>query len=197
MGRRLATTMGALTELATEPGVLARVTLGGDALTAELDAVDAAGFSSSLPGLIHYDVTREDPRAHSLLGSLLEQRQVVRFVDGGLVDNLPAKVAWRAVHRGAIGTRNALVLALNGFARRLNTPLWLPLQQLAALNVSRQLPYAHVVQHFQRTLSPLDVVPRVELLLQAMELGRNQLEPQRPLITRLLAPLPSLPEHGF
>jgi len=191
--RRMLEVTGPLAELSTRPGVLARLTLGGDALSAELDAVDAAGFSSALPGVIHYDVTRDDPRAHSILGSLLEQRGISRLLDGGLVDNLPLKVAWRAVHRGAVGTRNALVLGLNGFAPRVSTPHWYPLQKIAALTVAPQLAYGHVVQDFRSTLSPLDVVPDIELLLRAMELGREQFEPQRALIVRMLHPLPERP----
>jgi predicted acylesterase/phospholipase RssA len=190
--RRLTAAVGALAELVSRPEVLTRVTLGADDLTAEFDAVDAAGFSSSLPGVVHYDVLRDDPRMRGMLDDLLASRGLFRLVDGGLVDNVPAKVAWRAVQRGAVGSRNVFILALDGFAPRLTTPLWLPLQRVAARNVARSLPYAHLAHRFQRTLSPLDVVPSVELLLQAMELGRQQLEHALPLLTRMLAPLPPL-----
>ncbi|MCI0570511.1 MAG: patatin-like phospholipase family protein [Myxococcaceae bacterium] len=190
---RFGAALAALRELTSRPDVLAQVTLGADDATAEFDAVDAAGFSSSLPGVVHYDVLREDARMHGLLGDLLASRGLFRLVDGGLVDNVPAREAWRAVQRGRVGTRNVFILALDGFAPRLTTPLWLPLQRVAAANVERNLPYAHLLHRFKRTLSPLDVVPSVELLLKAMELGRRQLDGALPLLTRMVAPLPPIP----
>src|SRR5204862_6028676 len=135
---------------------------GADDVTSEFDAVDAVGFSSALPGVIHYDVLRDDPRMRGLLDQLVEEREVLRFVDGGLVDNLPAKAAWRAVHKGRIGTRNAFILALNGFSMKLSTPLWLMLERVAEVNVSRNRPWAHLVHDFPRTLGPLVIVPTVE-----------------------------------
>ncbi|MCU0701585.1 MAG: patatin-like phospholipase family protein, partial [Myxococcaceae bacterium] len=106
--------VAALWEFATRPEILTRVTLGADEGTEDFDAVDAAGFSSALPGIIHYDVLREAPQMHGLLEALFRQKHLFRLVDGGLVDNVPSKAAWRAVHKGEIGTRNAFILALNG-----------------------------------------------------------------------------------
>ena len=77
-----------------------------DLLVGDVDALDAAGFSSALPGVIHYDVFRDDPRMHSLLTQYMGDHGIARFIDGGLVDNLPARAAWRAVHKGEIGTRS-------------------------------------------------------------------------------------------
>lgn len=189
--RRMLGATGPITELVTQPETLKRLVLGEDDLSAGLEAADAAGFSSALPGVIHYDVTRDDPRSHSILGALLEQHGVSRLVDGGLVDNLPVEVASRAVQRGAVGTRNALVLGLNGFAPRLSTPLWYPLQQIAELTVRPQRDAAHLICDFHRTLSPLDVVPGVEQLVHAMDLGVRQFEPLLPMVRELLRPLPS------
>jgi hypothetical protein len=190
VARRVQEAMGALAELFTRPEMMVRLVLGEDEGTADFDALDAAGFSSALPGVIHYDVPLESQRMASLLDDLFESRGLSRLVDGGLTDNLPAKAAWRAVHNGRIGTRNAFVLALNGFAPKLTTPLWLPLQRLAALTVDPNRPYAHLVKDFKRTLSPLELVPSVDLVGQAMELGRRQIQDEMPFICRMLAPLP-------
>jgi len=190
VARRLQGAMGALAEFFTRPEIMVHLVLGEDEGTADFDALDAAGFSSALPGVIHYDIPRESERMASLLDGLFESRGLLRLVDGGLTDNLPAKAAWRAVHGGRIGTRNAFVLALNGFAPKLTTPLWLPLQRLAALTVDPNRPYAHLVKDFKRTLSPLDLVPSVDLVGQAMELGRRQIQDEMPFICRMLAPLP-------
>lgn len=192
VARKVQEAMGAVAEFFSRPEMMVKLTLGEDDETREFDALDAAGFSSALPGVIHYDVPRESERMASLLDGLFESRGLLRLVDGGLTDNLPAKAAWRAVHKGRIGTRNAFVLALNGFAPKLTTPLWLPLQRLAALTVAPNRPYAHLVKDFKRTLSPLELVPSVDLVGRALELGRKQIQDEMPFICRMLAPLPQL-----
>ncbi len=184
--------VAALAELVAVPGVMTRVHLGLDDEYGSFDALDAAGFSSALPGIIHYDVLRDDPRMHQMLQGLFEARGIFRLIDGGLVDNVPAKAAWRAVHKGQIGTRNAFILALNGFSPKLSTPLWLVLQQLAELGVARNRPWAHVMHDFKRTLGPLVIVPTVDQMLDAFAIGRDAMAWQMPLIARMLAPLPRL-----
>jgi predicted acylesterase/phospholipase RssA len=192
LARSMQGTFGALAELFTRPEIMVKLHLGADQTTGEWDALDAAGFSCALPGVIHYDVLREDARMKGLIEGLMETHRVSRLVDGGMVDNLPCKAAWRAVHRGQIGTRNAFILALNGFATKLSQPLWLPLARLAEANVGANRPFAHLVHDFSKTLSPLALVPSLQDLAVALELGRKQLTPQVPFLTRMLAPLPRL-----
>ena len=192
MARKVQEAMGALAEFFTRPEIMEHITLGLDEGTQDFDALDAAGFSAALPGVIHYDVLRDDARMRGMLDELFERRGLFRLIDGGLTDNLPAKAAWRAVHKGFIGTRNAFILGLNGFSPKLSTPLWLPLERLAALTVQPNRPYAHMVKDFKRTLSPLDLVPSVELMSRAVALGRSQLNDDMPFICRMLAPLPMI-----
>jgi predicted acylesterase/phospholipase RssA len=192
VARQIQAAMGALTEFFAHPEMLLRLHLGADESTSAFDALDAAGFSSALPGVIHYDVLRDDPAMHELLGALFEEKGLFRLIDGGIADNLPAKAAWRAVHKGRIGTRNAFILALNGFAPKLTTPLWLPLERLAEMNVKPNRAYAHLVKDFRRTLSPLELVPSMQLISNAVELGRRQLAGDMAFISRMLAPLPAL-----
>lgn len=192
LARQMQLAMGSLADFFMRPEIMVKLHLGADSDTAEFDALDAAGFSCALPGIIHYDVLRDDPRMHTLIGDLMATRKVAAFIDGGLVDNVPAKAAWRAVHKGQIGTRNAFILAMNGFAQRFTTPLWLPLQRLAEANVNGNRPYAHLMIDFKKTLSPLELVPSVELVAQAIAMGRQQLIPDVPFLTRMLAPLPAL-----
>jgi predicted acylesterase/phospholipase RssA len=187
--------LSAIAELVSRPDVLVKVHLGQDAETGAFDALDAAGFSSAVPGVIHYDVLRDDPRMHQLISRVMEAHGVSRFIDGGLVDNLPAKAAWRAVHKGLLGTRNAFILGLNGFAPKLSQPLWLVLQQLAELNVKHARGWAHLTLDSKRTLSPLAVVPTVDQLLDGIEVGRRSLVPHLSLLSRMLAPLPRLADH--
>lgn len=192
VARRVQAAMGALAELITRPEIMVKLHLGLDEGTQEFDALDAAGFSSSLPGVVHYDMLRDDAHMGGLLDGLFAQKGLARLIDGGLVDNLPAKAAWRAVHKGRIGTRNTFILALDGFAPRFSTPFWLPLQRLAAMTVAPNLPYAHHIARFNRTLSPLELVPSMDLASKAMYLGRKQLREDMPFLTRMLSPLPPL-----
>ncbi len=178
-------------ELAS-PRILDGIHLGLDDWTRDFDVVDAVGFSCAVPGLIHYDVLRPDPRMHDLLGTLFDQRELFRLVDGGLTQNVPAQAAWTAVQDGRLGSRNALILALDGFAPRLSTALWLPLQRIAAENVKAATRYAHVVKAFPRTPSPTDLIPSIQGVVRAIQRGRDALEGDAPLIARLLQPLPPL-----
>jgi len=155
--------------IATDIGTGERVVLREGSLSAAMRA------SMSVPGLM----------APVQIGSHY-------LVDGGLVDNVPAKAAWRAVHKGFIGTRNAFILAMNGFAPKLTTPLWLPLERLAELTVTANRPYAHLFKDFKKTLSPLELVPSVEMLTRAIEMGRRQMTDDLPFLSRMMTPLPPL-----
>ncbi|MFT3917282.1 MAG: patatin-like phospholipase family protein [Anaeromyxobacteraceae bacterium] len=187
--RRYATAIfRAVGELMVQRDRLARIYLGADEETRAFDAIDAVGFSSALPGVIHYDVLRDDERMHRLLGDLFARHDLFRLVDGGLVDNLPARAAWGAVQRGTIGTRNAFVLALEGFGPKLGQPLWYGLEQLAAQNVARSLPFVHHRRSFQRVLSPAEVVPSAAALGRAVRDGKSELHPDMPFVARMCRP---------
>jgi len=182
----------AIAEFTARPDILTRVHFGADAGTEDFDALDAAGFSSALPGIIHYDIFRDDPRMHSLLTQYMGDHGIARLIDGGLVDNVPSRAAWKAVHKGELGTRNAFIFALNGFSMKLTTPLWLALERLAEVNVAKNRPWAHLTHDFKRTLGPLVIVPTVEQLLSAVQLGRKALAWDMQLVSRMMAPLPQL-----
>ena len=183
-------------ELMAQRDRFARLYLGADDGTADFDAIDAVGFSSALPGVIHYDVLREDPRMHALLDDLFRRRDLFRLVDGGLVDNLPARPIWGLAQAGAIGTRNTLVLGLEGFGPKLSQPLWYGLEQIAAQNVARSKPFVNVLRSYQRVLSPLDVVPGPAALRRAVQSGRTELLPDMALVARLCRPFPAPAWHG-
>ncbi len=190
--RRAGQIVSALGELIAQPNRLAHLYLGLDEGTADFDALDAVGFSSSLPGVIHYDVLRHDPPAHESLGRLLQARELGWLADGGLVENCPARCAQTAMRRRHGGLANSLVLALDAFSPKLATPAWLPLERLAHENVRRALPWSSLYVPFSRTLSPLEIVPGEVQARRALALGRAQLAPHMPLLARALEPLPDL-----
>lgn len=182
----------AIAELARIPRLTARLVFGASEETRQADAIDAAGFSASVPGVIHYDVLREDPRMHELLHGLLERHDLLRLCDGGVVDNVPVRTAWQHVQRSGLpgaGSRNAVIFALDGFAPRLMTPLWLPLQSIAAPAVARNRPYAHIYKAFRKTLSPLALLPSQRALQSVVQSAKEELLSELPVLQRLLAPI--------
>jgi hypothetical protein len=79
------------------------------------------------------------------------------------------------------------------FAPRLvGNPLWLPAQRMAAVNVKRNRPYAHVYKAFQWTLSPMELIPNIAHMTSALRRGRYEMEREMPLIEALMKPLPGL-----
>ena len=181
----------ALLELGQRKETLRSIIVGSDPVTRSYDLMDALGFSAAVPGVIQYDLAPESTRMARLLDDLFERKQIRRLLDGALVENVPAKAAWRAVHSGALGRRNCLVVALDSFAPKLKQPLWLPIQRLIRQNVLLNLRYAHVVKTFTSTLSPLDLVPSPGQIEKAITWGRKEFEYEMPLLKKLLAPLPS------
>lgn len=190
---RAGTIARALQEISRQP--VRPIYVGGDRLTREFDVLDAIGFSSAVPGVIHYDILRDDPRMTGLLSELMRREGVVRLVDGGLIDNLPAREAHRAVQEGACGERDPFVLAMDSFAPQLTTRhlLFLPLMRIAAENSKAGRQAAHLTLTYKHVLSPLSVVPSVTEFLRAVENGKRETEPWIPLIRKLVGPIPDPP----
>jgi predicted acylesterase/phospholipase RssA len=181
----------AISEIVAQP--LKTIVLGGDELTREFDVLDAVGFSSSVPAIIHYDILRDDPRMAELVERLLEREGVARLTDGGVVDNVPAKAALTAVQEGAVRRRDPFVLALDAFAPHLeigSNMLFLPLMRLAAETSKLGYRTAHHTVSFRDVLSPLTVVPSEAQVAKAIAKGRAQFEKHLPFIQKMLAPIP-------
>ncbi|HTP51699.1 MAG TPA: patatin-like phospholipase family protein [Anaeromyxobacteraceae bacterium] len=190
MKRLMSDMLTAIGELIQQRDRFARIYLGADAQTHAFDAVDAVGFSSALPGVVHYDILRDDPRMHALVQELFKRHDLFRLVDGGLVDNLPARAAWRCARSGAIRSRNAFVLGLEGFGPKLSQPIWFGLEQLAAQNVARNRPFVHHQRSFQKVLSPVVLLPSEGDLQRAVRHSKSELAPDMPFLARMCRPFP-------
>ncbi len=184
--------LSTLADLLRVPGILKNVVLGESAETRELDVVDAVGFSSAVPGALHYELARDAPTEVDRIESILDEHGLFRVTDGGVIDNVPARTAWGAVQGGMIGTRNVFILALDGFSPRLSTPLWLPIERIAHENVRRSVPYAHHYVAYRKTLSPVDLLPRAAAVMRIVESTKAELSDQMPFIQRMLEPLPGV-----
>ena len=190
--RAVGTVARTLAELMRVPDILQHLSLGDTDETREFDVVDAVGLSSSVPGALHYDLARDNPVEVERVEALFRTHELFRVTDGGVTDNVPARTAWRAVQHGRIGTRNAFILALDGFSPRLTTPLWLPLERLAYENVKRSIPYASHYVAYRHTLSPVELLPKVPAALRAIDAAKEELMKDLPFIQRMLEPLPGL-----
>src|SRR5439155_17663816 len=98
-----------------DPRIVKGLVLGADELTARVAAVDAAGFAAAIPGVLHYDVDPDADPGAAVLDEIFERPDIAAMVDGGVVSNVPAELAWRRVHAGRLGTRNAVYLAFDCF----------------------------------------------------------------------------------
>lgn len=192
VGRKIPAVVGALVELVQLSERLETIYLGLDEGTEQFDAIDAVGFSAALPGVVHYDVDRADDRVHRMIGDLFARRELFRMADGCLVDNVPARAAWRGVHRGLAKTRNVFILAMDAFAPKLTTPVWLAMQSIVSGQVQRSCEWAHLYKSFRGTLSPLELVPKIPATFKMLDRGKRELEPEMAFIGRMLQPLPPL-----
>lgn len=177
-------------ELLQSPEALTEVVFGSDEATLQADILDAAGFSSSIPGLIHYDVIRDDPRMKKLLDDLYARYGITRLAEGGIVNNVPVRPAWTEVMRGRLGTRNAFFVALDCFAPKLRRAPFLPIMQICKANVARNLPFANFYHALDRTLNPLNLVPKRADMVRAMDWTYEELQPKMPWIEACLGEIP-------
>ncbi len=169
-------------ELMATPDALREVVFGAEESTLDADILDAAGFSSSIPGLIHYDVLRDDKRMKALLDDLYARHGITRLVEGGIVNNVPVRPAYAEVVKGRIKRRNAFYLALDCFPPRVRSVIFYPIQTLVRPNVVRNVAYAHHYMALDRTLSPLNLVPGIEDVMRAQQWTIDELEPHMPFI---------------
>jgi len=195
--RGITRTAGILREFLARQDALVEMVLGQTPGTEDFDALDAVGFSAAVPGVLHYDVLRDDDRMRRLLDDLYATYGITRLGEGGLVSNVPARAAWKGAVRGELDVRQPFVLALDCFAPNPRRPLWLPVQQLVRTgNVDRDRKYADLYLPMPRTLSPLNVVPALRDAMKATEWGREALHPHMAFIREMVRPIAILDEDS-
>jgi len=168
--------------------VVKPIVIGGDDLTRDFNVVDAASFSSAIPGVLHHETS--DPRMIPILDALLEDNGIAAIVDGGAASNVPVELAWKRVRDGKLGTRNACYLAFDCFHPQWDAKhLWLvPITQAIQLQMVRNAPYADHLVRFAPTLSPANLAPSVATIDRACEWGRISVDRAIPVTTVLLQP---------
>ncbi len=187
---------GIVREFLARQDALVELVLGRTPGTEDFDALDAAGFSAAVPGVLHYDVLRDDPRMRRILDDIYATYGITRLGEGGLVANVPARTGWRASVAGDLGVRQPFVLALDCFAPNPRRLAWLPLMQLVrTANVERDRRYADLYLPMTRTLSPANVVPAMRDAMLATRWGREALEPHIPFIKEMVRTIQVLPDQ--
>jgi hypothetical protein len=128
---------------------------------------------------------------HALLDELFAQKDVAALVDGGTASNVPVELAWRRIHDGRLGTRNACYLAWDCFQPQWDPKhLWLqPITQALSVQMVRNAPYADLLVRFKPTLSAITLAASPRAIDRTTEWGRASVEPALPVITRLLEPV--------
>lgn len=190
--KRMQLFFNAVRQLNKNSRLLTQVVFGRED-TKNFPIIEATGFSSSVPGLLNYDIFHDDPDTIGPLDEMFERNELLRLCDGGVVNNVPSRVAWESVQLGSIGTRNSHIVGFDVFApiATSRNMLWIPAQQFARSGVLSNIPYSdqHIV--YQNTPSPLQIfVNSYTKLKTIVESSREQLEPHMKYIDAALAPLP-------
>ncbi|RAL22806.1 hypothetical protein DL240_07895 [Lujinxingia litoralis] len=191
--RKLKLFFGAVRQLSKNPRLLTQVVFGAEPGTEHFPVIEAAGFSCSVPGLLHFDVFHDDPETIAPLESVFSRHQLLRLCDGGVVNNVPSKVAWESVQRGSVGSRNAQILSYDAFAP-LSTGrnlIWIPIQQIARPAVVANMPYASYHKTFRTPPSPLQIIVNsYSKLKRIIQSARDELESDVPYIRESMKELP-------
>ncbi len=169
--------------------VVKAVVVGGDDRTRDFNVVDAASFSSAIPGVLHHET--RDPRMLPILDGVLEENDVAAIVDGGTASNVPVELAWKRIRDGRLGTRNACYLAFDCFHPQWDPRhLWLaPIAQAIQLQMVRNLPYSDHIVRFSPTLSPVNLAPSAGSIDRACAWGNKRVDKAIPITSALLQPI--------
>ena len=187
----LARLVGPLVSLAMSRQVLVPLLLGADPETRRMAALDAAGFSAAIPGVLAYDVARDDAESVGILDGIFARHALAGLVDGAIVSLVPARYAWEAIEAGRLGTRHCAILALDALAkaRGANAAL-LPLLRVAASTADRDKAFWDLHVNFRNAPPFLALFPGEERLRAAAAQGEREFEPVARMLPELLAPVP-------
>ena len=169
--------------------VVKAIVVGGDDLTGDFNVVDAASFSSAIPGVLHHET--RDPRMVPILDDVLDTHDVAAIVDGGTASNVPVELAWKRIRDGRLGTRNACYLAFDCFHPQWDPRhLWLaPIAQAIQLQMVRNLPYSDHIVRFAPTLSPVNLAPSARSIDRACAWGHSRVDKAIGVTSALLQPI--------
>ena len=190
-GRRFGLFARTIQIMLQNPRFLAEVVFGSDEGLEHIDAVDAVGFSCAVPGFIHYDIFRSDAEAAPILRKLCQDRGFFRITDGGVVANVPARIAWNCVQKGEITSRNAFIMSFDAFSPQanLNAP-FIPVQQLIRTGVLEHRRYSNLHITYRNPPSPVKLLHSFDALQHVIADTRSQLAPHSAYIALMTRRIP-------
>lgn len=178
-------------QLASNPKFLTQVVFNDLPGTEKMRVIDAVGFSCSVPGLLHFDLFDEDPTTVKSFERVFEEQGLFRLTDGGIINNVPSRVAWESVQKGKLGSRNALIFALDPFAPVPNSnAMFIPVQRLARPGVLANRPYSDFTHTLRHVPSPINFAPGFRHLQRLVKHVRKDLAEDALFIKRMLTPIP-------
>ena len=178
-------------KLASNPRLLTQLVFNDEPGTHNMSVLDAIGFSCSVPGLLHFDLFKPDPHLAHLLESIFDRHQLFRFTDGGVVNNVPSRVAWTSIQKGKIGHRNAFIYGVDPFAPIPNhNALFIPMQRVVRPSVLANRPYSDFTRTVHSSPSPINLAPSYGQLKRIVQRSRKEFIEDAPFIRRMMTPLP-------
>ncbi len=179
-------------DLSSNPKMLKQLVFGREEGTADFNTVEAVGFSCAVPGLFCYDVFHDDPHTIQTLDAIVQRHRIWRMTDGGVVNNVPSRVAWESAMQGNLGSRNVFVFSSDVFApinSARNLP-YTPVQQIARQNVLPNRPFSDYTCTFKSPPSPLNLSPSVDQLQKIVNAARAEVDVCADHLRMAMAPLP-------
>jgi predicted acylesterase/phospholipase RssA len=180
-----------LISLAMSRRLLVPLLLGAEGGSEALAALDAAGLSAAIPGLLHYEPPADDPISTEFLERTFSEHDLVGVVDGALSSAIPASYAWQQIERGRLGGRNVCILALDALSAAGGAnALVAPVLRAIAATAQRDRPFWDLRVRFRRVPPMLELFPSEARLRRATRQGDLEFEPTAQVLRTLLAPLP-------
>ncbi|MGB1581737.1 MAG: patatin-like phospholipase family protein [Nevskiales bacterium] len=173
------------------PHLVKGIPLGRDPATRDIRVVDALGISAAIPGVLQYEPPMRDSKSNAALQALMLEHDLVSMVDGGVVDNVPARTAWEGVESGRLGTRNAFYLALDCFHPRFDPKhAWLlPVTTAVQLQQPANRNYHDWLIRFEPTLSPVNLIPHTDDFDRSWQWGELQMDAVMPYVSAAMKPI--------
>lgn len=178
-------------QLASNPRFLKQIVFNDEPGTEEMRVIEPVGFSCSVPGLLHFDIFDDNPTLTEPFQRLFQRHGLYRLTDGGVINNVPSRVAWRSIQKGKLGSRNAFIYAIDSFAPvPTRNAIFMPIQQLARPGVLANRPYSDFTRTLRSVPSPINLAPSHAHLKRIVKAAHKELSADATFIRRACTPLP-------
>lgn len=189
--RQVARLVAGLVSLAMSRRVLVPIFFGGTAETRSLSALDAAGFSAAIPGLLHYDLPRDDEQGAAVLDPLFREHSLLGIVDGALTTAIPARYAFEQIEDGRLGSRHTAIVVLDAVTRAGGAnALLAPFLRAVTASSHHDRAFCDLHVTFRKAPPVLDLFPSEARLRRATEQGEVEFEREAAALKAFTAPLP-------